>query len=367
MGEFLKAVKSRYKLAYSVNYFTKSVKIVSFKKLKSSSNVIDISSYLESVTEIIKPQQKGISIHLKPDAQDKLYMQAVGDDKEEAFPLVKLVVGTQQDKEEQLKIGTLQEETSGNKTYVKINQNLFGSDNTAERVPYLRIFKFKGMQTVGGVTHPNSYTDELTLEDADYYEFLNTSKTIRAVAYLPVNLLSKLDLDSKITFTTENGSSMDFIIQQYAYDLIDANYIKVDFKLRDLNYNTSTARLEPGFISENNIVAGLNITATFKTIPKVDFDIYYQPTWFAPNPPPPYQFLYASSILKSTDKYGVGGESKTFDLLPATSLRQYQIRVYTGIPLHLEDSIGNKYLFTQVGSYYQINIGNWLGPFRIVF
>jgi hypothetical protein len=221
ISDFLKQIRERVHVGIEFDLITRTAKAESVSAaLYSASNLVDISDYVESIEEINRPEQKGLTAVLEPDAFDELF---VDDDK---TTTQKLVVNQGSDNITELKCSTLKAETNAGKNYLKTRQSIikpgitwYGSFETPLNWS-LRLFKYNGMKLVNGQEWPESVPYSLgSTEDESWYRFINDAKKIILYANIPPVELAKLKPSNRIAFVTAEGIYTECVVLKISYDL----------------------------------------------------------------------------------------------------------------------------------------------------
>lgn len=367
ISNFLKQVRERLHLSFDFN--DKTFSIESFDTAIKK-EVIDIATYLEAVTEIKNPDQKGYNVSLEVDEKDTNW-NAGSVDNADFKPALSLLIGNYE-KEKVLKIGTLKTHKDVNKISLASSVLEKDLDATQPNKFNLRLFKFNGLTLL----EPNKYWPQssgfdVSLNDAKIFQLLNFSKQIRVTANIPYGLLLKITSTSIVAFVNKEGEYVQGLVEKISYDLsVSKNYIKTDIICRNLNF---TAKTQPTlrdnlavFASENGLISfksnrdGLRVEFVLKDSAGIDY-------------------IFKNEIIRlPCDKFGLGGKTYYADyadsvtILENTSLQQLKLKVFSAVsPIEVR-SLSFRGIFTfNVAGYYECNLPLFLtylnNPFFIVF
>jgi hypothetical protein len=321
IAQFLKAIRERFKLSFDFDANTRSFYVESFESAKLNTP-IDIAPYLEAVTEINAPEQKGYKISLKVDEGDSLWNSGT-DDEPFYGPQLQLIIGEENDTIT-IPAGTLKTHLTMAATNSLPMVNDDNTDYFAANAIDLRLFKFDGAGLSSAL--------DLTLADADFYQFLNYAKQYRVIANLPSHILTKITSTSIITFKSKHGEYVKALVEKLSADLnVTKQYTKVDILCRSLNYSVKSTPV----LRDNLTVLGdgdfilLYLKSNYKdllpeiTVKKAD------------------NATIALTIAKNKlpcDKFGVGGQPQpAYPPLGVTTTFFYDltIRITQGKPLQL--------------------------------
>ena len=341
IADFLKIIKSRFKISCSFNTFSGLVQIESGKSILSIENLMDLKDYVTSVDEISTNDLDGYSINLKPDNTDELFLDPLKD--KVSVPSSKMVINNGEKKIE-LDCSTLKSKAIADYSMPQTKQNMF-IDGNADGLNWpLRFLKYNGMKSVaGGKVFPEATSMELTLEDGGFYKFLNDSKTLNLQAQIPVGVLSNINSAEKIGFYSNEGTYSVGVIEKISYSLGNdrAEFINAKIICRSLttDYNT-TIIIEPYLPQLGEEVSRPKFKAFFNTdvtgLTEVDFEVFYPYAIKVPMAIGPVTDI--GNILKSTDSYGAGGSNTNLNTIQTPRRSEYglpEIRVRNGDPKYI--------------------------------
>ncbi|RZJ88147.1 MAG: hypothetical protein EOO20_14370 [Chryseobacterium sp.] len=347
IADFLKIIKERFNISFSFNLFGGVVRVQSGSSLLSSTKSIDISEFVTDIIEISIPEKNGYTITLEADKQDLLFKDIVNTADNEYVPTQRMIIGDGEN-EIEMKASTLKSKTIDDYSMPATKQVTY--QYLLDGVPEwpFRFLKYSGMKSVsGGKVFPQAEPMELTLADAEWYRFRNDSKYIKVIAMLPLYLLMEIDGSTKINVTSKENAYMQCIIEKITYNLEDkeVEYIEatIDCHTKVANYKTPVL-IQP---ITPLLESGIKVIADFSNtgLSQIDLEIYYA------QPASGTARTDRAVILKSTDKYGVGGSGVYFE--PVASIRGslQEFRVKSGTPKYAIIS-GQKAFFTARDGYW---------------
>lgn len=364
IADFLKLVRNRFKIAFTFDVLSGFVRAEAAQSILSTKNVINISDYVGAIKEIKIPEQEGFTIVLKPDDQDELFLEATpsSDNKKEYIPTNRLVIGKGSDKIIELEGSTLKSKKIDDYSMPTTKQSIFLTFRE-EKLP-IRFLKFSGMKPVaGGKVFPEALPLELTESDGLWNRFLNDSKSVSILAYLPINVLSDLQSTSKIAFVSNQGFNSFAIIEKIEFNIgaTDKELVVVNLQVRTIALDIETPVLiEPVLPVIDTEINTLSFKAYFNTtetnFEKVEFELF-NPTNSSSSG--------VQTILVSTAKNGANGSIVFPSFLTETNrltLQNFELRISQGEPKYLIIK-GQKLFFTARDGYWFVKynepFANW--------
>lgn len=241
ISELLKSLKERFRL--NINFdLTKKIAFFNVPNtFLKTDNFVDISDCVSDVFEIEPPERKNYSIYAKNnDEFNSPYYISIKDVTVNSLPEEKLEVS----------ISTLPVELFPSGTTPVIDSYIFpftqraffgddpgpfrtrpsnlGTDNirrktdTPTSIPLstsLVLLSFSGFTNLTGKRFPNVQNVPFTLEDGEYYAFMNDSKKVKVIAFVPPHILAKIDPHTKVGFTSKEGVLVHSIIKKLEYSV----------------------------------------------------------------------------------------------------------------------------------------------------
>lgn len=345
IADYLKAVRLRFDLSFDFDNAKSEFKIESFDTALKQP-VIDLTSYIEEVSEINIPAQKGCQINLKVEERDTAWNS--GTEEEPIYiPNYDLLIGDAKDKIE-INAGTLRSHTLGlNKSIASETTYL---ETTTENKQYndlnnfaLRFFKYDGfIETSPGNFWPQSSPLDVSLQKAKFYAFLNSAKQYRLKANIPSNVITQLSSTSVISFISKEGTYVKALVEKVAYDLKNQQqFLKTDITCRSLSYQENNTPI----LRDNFAILG---AANFKLIDYKSNRKGILPVITVRVGVSEYLTLTTAFNTDPCDAYGVGGQSQPC-YAPAgetpTFFFELTFRITQGIPKHVR-ILAKKALFT---------------------
>lgn len=221
--DFLKQVRNREKLCYSVDFLNKMVTIESAETILNNIEDVDLTDYITKITEIAIPDKSGYTVSLKSDESDKLMNISTGSTP--VFdPPYQMIINSGENTVE-LDVSTTREEyVDTYKYYIPVVKR------KSSQIYPIRILWFAGMRTLeGGLKFPEARPLELNEKDAVWYKLLNDSKSCILHGSVPVEFLSKLRSFDKVRFISKEGFLSYAIIKQIKYSLTNrSDIVKVE-------------------------------------------------------------------------------------------------------------------------------------------
>jgi hypothetical protein len=334
ISDFLKAIKKRFNLSFDFDNKSQTFIIESFES-SINQEPIDLSKYIQKVTEIDIPKQKGYKINLKVDKQDKDWNTGT-EDEPIYIPQYDLLIGDEKEAIE-IPVGTLRPNPTP--TILTASTKLTISDyaQTGEDAPYnaankldLRVFKFNIVPSGGFNKDVTTSSLDITLKHASYYNFLNYSRTFKIIANVPQNVLSQMKSNSLFTFTTENGEQVQALNVKTEYDLKDTSYTRVLITCRSTSYK----QIGQPVLRDN-----------YATLGDGDFILTYYKSNFV-NLTPTITAKIGSNFVNLTtpanrlpcDKFGVGGRTQPCYTPTGTTpdlFTEVKFTITQGLPIEL--------------------------------
>lgn len=242
ISELLKALKERFRLNIGFD-LTKKIAVFDVPNtFLKSDNYVDISDCVADVFEIEGPERRNYSIYAKnTDEFNSPYYISINDDSDDSLPEEKLEVA----------ISTLPVELFPSETTPVLSGYTFpytrqpypgdesgpfrqrpanlGTDNIGRvrsdtptpipRSTKLILLSYSGLVEEEEKLYPKVQNVPFTLEDGEYYAFLNDSKKVKVVANIPPHILSRIDPYTKIAFTSREGVLVHAVIKQIEYSV----------------------------------------------------------------------------------------------------------------------------------------------------
>jgi hypothetical protein len=380
IAEFIEKVATRYSLIISFDYATKTATADTFSFVKNQSHVNDISGYVGAVTEIDITPDKGYTVALEADKGDQLFSVTIGD-QATTLPTNYLKIGNGET-EKTYNVGTLKQSADNifqTKKYVQTKQSLLdifdfkpnliptstarptdsfdnfviptqtAIDDAQAQDDLLKVINFNGYSTYKTDSFwPKSASDELNALDADFLNFLNAAKSVKAIATLPVNLFKNIKINQRLAFFSDKGSYHIFLIERIATDLQSKKYIKVEYHLKSIGYYANQFELVKPLPDDS--IASFNITISGKFAGGSQITIEVWIITFSADPD--YKFT-EGVLLQSSDQYGVNGTILNFavpqGIVP--SGRAFEIRCYNRTILKATGKLGNSFTPVVYGGF----------------
>ncbi|RYH21113.1 hypothetical protein EON65_21460 [archaeon] len=351
IADFLKIIKERFNISFSFNLFGGVVRVQSGSSLLASTKSIDISDFITDITEIGTPEKNGYNITLEADKQDLLFKDTVNTADDEYVPTQRIIIGDGEN-EIEMKASTLKSKVIDDYSLPATKQVTY--NYLVDGVPEwpFRFLKYNGMKSVSGSkVFPQAEPMELTLADAEWYQFRNDSKFLKVTALLPLYLLIQIDGSTKINITSKENAFMQCLIEKITYNLEDKDveYIEatIDCHTVVANYKTP-ASIVP---VEQVLESGIKVIADYRATgaETIDLEIYYAQSQDGSVAGIPR--TDKATMLRSADQYGVGGSSVYFPPVATVRDSLVEFRVKTGIPKYAING-GKKVFFILKDGYY---------------
>jgi hypothetical protein len=340
----------------------------------SKTSYIDITDYVEKITELSANEKKGYTVTLKTDESDEALNLAMTDSSEKVFlPAFSLVVGGGENKVE-LEVSTLKAKQMEGYTVPEADQVIFVNQPDLEAWP-IRLIKFTGMKALGGgMLAPEALPYELNSDDAVFYRFLGDSKKVIINANIPPGVLAKMKTTGKIAFKSAEGTFMYALPakQEFSFTNRDQNYIPVKIEAQVILSNLQTAyTILPADKPED--------TTNGKTILKYKFAIAEGS--FGPDVvnliregAAGSSAVFQSFPSKSpADIFGIGGHTGQSFAISGTRTEFYssKIKLYGQKPQYILAG-GEKFYWSVVGDHYEPTVSpqSWIDdgrPLLIVY
>jgi hypothetical protein len=352
--DYLKEMADRTKISIEFDVLDNSVYVETPASVLNSTEILDITDYIETIQEIATSESKGYELTLKLDNTDDAWN--TGNDDEKIFtPPTKLHIGQSETKVE-MKIGTLNKFDDENYSYPINKQNIDSTDLNLITEWQLSLLQYSGMKDLGGgIVFPEGKPYDLSLKDAEWYRFLNDSKPLIIVANIPPAELSKLKATRKIGCVSNEGFYFTALPSKIRYTLTnnDAELIKVSIEARQLISRYDTPAFIEVIVPEQ---AGKRLIQKYKA--------YYSPHIHGFNevkverhPLPGSTATFGFELITSpTNDMGLGGAiGMTYGVTGTrTDMENSENRVYASpfSPPRYYVQSGFIGYFTQVGDYY---------------
>jgi hypothetical protein len=308
IAEFLKAARIRFNLSFDFDSTKGEFKIENFEGALNQP-IIDINDYLEAVSEINIPAEKGYQISLKVDEKDTAWNTGTVDDPK-YLPNYDLLIGDAKEKIE-IPAGTLRNHQQG--LYKSIASQLLKDDIIANNNEYndannfdLRFFKYDGyLHIESDKFWPQSSALDIDLQKAKLYSYLNSAKQYRLAANIPSTVILQITGTSIISFVSKEGAYVKAIVEKIRYDLKSKQqYIKSEIICRSLNMREkSKPILRDNFAVINTTTYKvLSYKSNFKGLLPI---ITIHTTSFVDT-----INLTTSKNMEPCDVYGIGGQDQ---------------------------------------------------------
>lgn len=379
LSDFLKQLQ-RDHMSIDPDLLTGEFRVTTFKNIKDSETVIDLTGFLASEGEQEVPTGQSLRVTLKSDQSDANYANTDVEGAVTYPPTSTLIAGTG-DTDLELECGTTKTRINPNGvTEPWLSQSVInglGGGGTAGDINYtdpndfttlnnwqLRLLNYEGyLPVAGGGHYPSATAHELNDADADWYRFLNDSKRIKPIFYLPANIVATLRLGVKFTHKTSSGNYVTYIAEQIAYDAgADADRIPVKITGRVISYSDRTkVTIVPYAPPVSDTAPSYNagfIKAYFDPaihgISDVKLEVFGYPG----------DTYSAGPITVPANIKGAGGKAVPvlwltsapyLDLAHAVPL---EFRICQGQPKYVLHR-GLRYNFAKVGGYYTVTLDMW--------
>lgn len=378
--DFLTGTRQRMHLAFDFDLAGRTCEVQSFKSLVASPVALDLTSFLDSVTDMTVPDQKGYTVYLKPDEQDGLTSYEPNDENK-ARPDFRLIVGDGQT-DVPLECSTLKNAVinggNGPGKYVRIQQPLvnvnfksyanFDDVDPADPATFnqwpLKLIRYNGFNDYGsGKGWPDSVPFDLDNSDIAWYQFLNDCKQAILHINIPPVILSQLKLTRKYSFISREGNYTECIIEKIDYTVSSksTDLMAVDVYIKTLNNQATTKAIiepwpEPVEHNDNLLPIGLLIKSYFSEelhgISTLQLQIV--------NLSGSNWTFHVDPITQPTNKNGIGGsgcylqqDNYLKNAFGASFIAE--IRISQGNPRFLE-YLGKRYPFASAGNYFYTQV-----------
>jgi len=365
ISDFLKLVKERFNICFSFDLFSGTVNVQSGNSLLSSNKVINISDFIEDITEIRTPEQDGYTITLKADDQDELFKDPINTDETKYIPTNKVIVGNGAE-EIEIQSSTLKSKLVADYSMPTTKQQVY-------IVPYdeipnypLRVLKYNGMKSVaGGKFFPEALPMELDMSDTTWYRFRNDSKPLKVTAKLPLYLLMQINPSVKLAITSKENAYSTTIIEKITFNIEDkeAEYIEATIDCHPVVANYSTpVTIEPFTTTLEEDKARPKFKALFDYsttgLDEIEIELYYPNGKTGTEAYAPRTDI--GKILKTTDKGGANGYVVNMPLVyvPHGEEDDTELRIRKGTPKYIIQN-GIKRMFTSASGYVFIKSLNF--------
>jgi hypothetical protein len=367
--------RERMHLAFDFDLASRVCEVESFQSIVAAPVAFDFTPYIERITEMTVPTQKGYQVTLKPDEQDELYSYEDGN-QTLYKPDFRLMVGNAENPVE-IETGTLktkQYENSGQsfKTVMtkqpldNVNFRSFANfemtdpeDPTTFNNWALRLIKYDGFTEYGsGKFWPVTSPFDLDQRDINWYQFLNDCKNVVLRINVPPVVLAQIKLTRKGCFTSKEGNYTECVVEKLDYTVSgkSTDLMSVDVYIKTLNYQADTkALVEP---VPEPVIAGdapQRIALSFKA--------YFDPAVHGfdalniqlVNVSGTGYTYYVDQLTQPTDRNGSGGKGKYMqqnNYIPnAYASYLAEIRIHQGRPRFV-DYQGKRVNFMPGDGYY---------------
>lgn len=370
ISDFFKLIRLRFKITLSFNLFSGQVFFQNASTLLRSNDVVDLSDYVESVTEISVSDIAGYTISLKPDETDEMFLDATNLDDKVFVATNKLIIGTGE-KELEIEGSTLKAKMYADYQVPETKQQLWVSQYEGDGKSDLKFLRFKGMKSVaGGKVFPEALPIELNETDASWYRLLNDGKKIILNLNIPPSVLSTLDTSKLIAFISNQSNSHTALVESIKYTHVneDEEFIKtvIECKTRVAEFSTPVS-IEPIVTALTEDLASPKFKAFFDLntsgLKEAAIELYYplgrtSAGAFAP-------LTSSGTIKKSTDKNAGGGEILYLPVVyyDHISFGDVELRIRVGTPKYIMQN-GQKRTFTQGSGYWFIKSSTFGNAFK---
>lgn len=358
ISEFFKLIRERFGIAFSFNLLEGVVSVQSGNSILASTEVIDISRYISEINEINVPEEDGFTITLVADDQDELFKDPVNKSEDVYIPTNRMIIGSGET-EVEIKSSTLKSKTVDDYSMPATKQIVFRfPEDDIPEYP-LRFMRYAGMKNVaGGKVFPQAEPMELNASDAKWYRFKNDTKPLKITASIPAHELLKIDGSKKIGITSKENAYKEAIVEKITFNIEnnDDEYIETTFDCHTVVTNLKTpVTIEP----VTTVLADGYRLPRFKAyydlnetgLDHIDIDIYYEKETSDTGTDPGHVRIDSGTVLKSTDKWGVGGTTVNFPKVFAIRGSVVEVRVKTGTPKYAITA-GTKVYFTHRDDYW---------------
>lgn len=401
ISDFFKQIGARYNLSFVFDFNTSTVFIHTFSYLKNQSKVHDLTHYLAKTKEVNAPDFKGYTISLKPDESDEEFVveettsgtttpvperpSRYGNDtkpietKQSFLSVGDGLAGIELD------VSTLKTETAEGKTILKVNQLLRDANNfkpnltpkligtprprdsydnyynlgstviedTPSSDSKLRIFNYEGLvEYESGKFWPQSTDDDLTEKDALFYNFMRTSKSVKAIFTLPSTEFSKINVFDRIAFFCEYGTYHIFLIQRILTDIKPGTFIPVEMLLRLIAVKSNNYEVLNGAVSPSAEDYNVTVQTDFIESIIIPFQVWILLA------EPDFVFHQDNFYVQPGRTPRGGLQTRGFKI-PKSLIaagEYFQIRFYERRPVSASNALGATITVTNNGAYHSVNV-----------
>jgi hypothetical protein len=372
--KFLKDIGERLNVNFRWDVLNKQVTMESLVTELLKTSYIDLTEYVENISELSANEKSGYTVTLKPDTTDEASNMAIPEATEKVFlPAFSLIVGDGENKVE-LDVSTLASKQMVGYVVPEAKQTIFVNQPDLQEWP-IRLMKFTGMKSLGGlVVAPEALPYELSAENATFYRFLSDSKKAIINANVPSGLLAKLKTMGKIAFKSKEGTFMYALppAQSFAFTNSYPDYIPVQIEAQVILSSSQTPfTILPADKPED--------TTNGKSIMKFKFAI--SEGSYGPDQVTMYREPIGSSAAtfkhypakSAADIFGVGGHvGQSFATGGSrTDIYNSKIKIYDQMPKYILAG-GQRITWNVVGDHFEPAISPtlWIDdgrPLLIVF
>jgi hypothetical protein len=374
LDKFLKDMRERLHLAFDFNLATGEVEVENFKSILEGDRLLDLSPFIEGISELSRPKQRGYKVSLKSDEMDENF--AVEKDDQTSYPpIYELKVG-EAESDIPLECSTLKAETPTSGTYAGMKycsalQQVFKYGLLTRRnfeyedikqpgslkVGRLRLIRYNGMkQMAPGKYWPETEPVDLDNDDIQWYRFQNDCKQITISANIPPATLAQLKLTGKYSATTREGTYFEFIIERISYRLMATHdMVPVEIYARTINNSITTKASIEKLVNPDD-ATGLppytrGVVKAYFNLDKHNISELQVEVMSTTPLEAQHRIFNVETIKVPTDEHGFGGLPYWFTQPTGLYEGTAEFRIRQGKPKYLY-YIGKKYTFTKTGDYY---------------
>lgn len=375
IAEFLRQVKERMRLMIDIDTLNGIARVRTSTTIISDPEYLDLSDYVESISEFGDPDQKGYRVYLTPDEQDELFVPEVAGSETKA-PDYRMIVGD----------GTTDTPMAASTLKRVDDPTGFSFPATKQRCTFffrrpnspdlednalppsdpndpttinnwpLRLLKFSGMKPVApNMVFPEAIPYELDAVDAEWWRFRNDTKPVIIMVKVPLNILERLSHSPKIGVLSNEGMPFQALYEKYSYTISNRNEELIPVKiegyiiLKNLSTPVVFEKVEQSVAVENTgyfcTVKAYFDTTVLKEVVLEAFSIVLG------------QAIFDGGTLKESTDSGGGGGGRVVIRRTSGAARAGIILSVKHQPKYLYYN-GRRMMFTQLGEYWQVNI-NW--------
>ncbi|MHB8209064.1 hypothetical protein [Mucilaginibacter sp.] len=365
VSDFLKFLRDRFHLSFDFSLVTGECDVETFRTIKSSLNITDLTPYALAQIEQELPDQAGYTVTLKTDQNDNAWLQTDASGNSIFPPISQLVAGDGSTAVE-LDIGTLRAFQTGlNVDQAMNNQAYLADASYQDAFPLndnydpssgntwpLRVFNFLTYQYYG----PQAEPVPLDQDDVDWYQFVNDSKRLIIPFAMPPAVLGKMKITGKYCIQTTGNNYRYLILEKISYDAgLDQELIQGKIYARTIDFVPITnCAITPPVGYTDPELSGFGFKAYFDPllllINSLTLSFYQAGT----------NTSFGSAIIYiPTNFKGAGGMGIVFNtytvggvITPINVSLTYEVRITQGAPKFLEH-LGVQTPFTNMGAYYK--------------